>query len=182
MRRCEVFGATCQVESVIMDQCSTCGKTVGETQEALSCDFCSKWEHVCCVRQRERPSEALYQALIKCNIKCIMYICSCCRRQGSIAQRLFQYEQQLARANDERLASARLIEEREASIRELRNQNVKLVAKHTSLQSDMLKLTQQLMAANHEYHENIQPWKFGAIYCHRFKIKESLATLYLLTI
>ena len=79
-----------------------------------------------------------------------MYICSCCRRQGSIAQRLFQYEQQLARANDERLASARLIEEREASIRELRNQNVELVAKHTSLQSDMLKLTQQLMAAQLE--------------------------------
>ena len=131
----------CLVESVIMDQCSTCGKIVGETQEALSCDFCSKWEHVCCVRQRERPSEALYQALIKCNIKCIMYICSCCRRQGSIAQRLFQYEQQLACANDERPASARLIEEREASIRELRNQNVELVAKHTSLQSDMLKLT-----------------------------------------
>ena len=129
-----------------MDQCATCGKTVGETQEALSCDLCSKWEHVCCVRQRERPSEALYQALVDCNTRCLMYVCSCCRRQGPVAQRLFQYEKETARANDERLASARLLEEREASIKELRNQNVELLAKHTLLQSEMLKLTQQLMA------------------------------------
>ena len=63
-----------KLKSVIMDQCSTCGKTVEETQEALSCDLCSQWEHVRCVRQRERPSGALYQALVECNIKCIMYM------------------------------------------------------------------------------------------------------------
>ena len=132
------------------DQCVTCGKTVEEAEDALSCDLCSQWEHVCCVRQRERPSEALYQALVHCNTKSLMYVCSCCRRQGPVAQRLFQYEKEAARANDERLASARLLEERDALIRELRNQNAELSAKHTSLQSDMLKLTQQLMAVQLE--------------------------------
>ena len=75
--------------------------------------------------QRERPSEALYQALVECNIKCIMYICSGCRRQGPITQRLFQYEKEIAHANDEWLASARVLEERE-----LHNQNAEFLAKH----------------------------------------------------
>ena len=105
------------------DQCATCGKTVGETEDPLSCDLCSKWKHVCCVRQRERPSEALYQALVDCNTRFLMYVCSCCRRQGPIAQRLFQYEKETARANNEWLASACLLEEREALNRELQNQN-----------------------------------------------------------
>ena len=48
--------------------------------------------------------------------------------------------------SDERLARARLLEECEASIRELQNQNAELLAKHTLLQSEMLKLTQELMA------------------------------------
>ena len=110
-----------------MDQCATCGKIVGETQDALSCDLCSKWERVCCVRLRERPSEALYQALVDSNTRCLIYVCSCCRRQGPVAQRLFQYEKETAHANDERLASARLLEEHEALIRELRNQNAELL-------------------------------------------------------
>ena len=115
-----------------MDNCSTCGNAVEEEHEALICDLCSRWEHVRCVRHRERPSEALYQALVNCNIQCIMYICSCCRQRGPIAQRLFQYEKEVERANDERLASARTLQEQEASIRELRQQNAELMAKHQS--------------------------------------------------
>ena len=129
-----------------MDQCATCGKIVGETQDAMSCELCSKWEHVCCVRQRERPSKALYQALVDCNTRCLMYVYSCCQRQGPVAQRLFQYEKETAHANNERLASVHLLEEREALIRELQNQNAELLAKQMLLQSKMLKLTQQLMA------------------------------------
>ena len=142
------FGATCQ--ELIMDQCVTCGKAVGETHDALNCDLCSKWEHVCCVRQRERPSEVLYKALVNCNTKCLMYVCSCCQRQGPIVQKLFQYEKEIARVNDELLASTCLLEERNTLIRELRNQNTELLAKHMVMQSDVLKLTQQLMAVQLE--------------------------------
>ena len=133
-----------------MDKCCTCGNTIEEEHEALICDLCSKWEHVRCVRHRERPSEALYQALVNCNIQCIMYICSCCRQRGTIAQRLFQYEKEVASANDERLASARALQEQETLIRELRQQNAELQAKHTSLQSEVLTLTKQMMAVKLE--------------------------------
>ena len=71
-------------------------------------------------------------------------------KQGPLAQRLFQYEKETTRANDERLASARLLEERDALIRELCNQNAELLAKHIVMQSDMLMLTQQLMAVQLE--------------------------------
>ena len=70
-------GATYEVikgNKIVMDNCSTCGNAVEEEHEALICDLCSRWEQVRC---RERPSEALYQALVNCNIQCIMYICSC---------------------------------------------------------------------------------------------------------
>ena len=66
---------------------------------------------------------------------------------GPIAQRLFQYEKEVERVNDERLASARALQEQEASIRELRQQNAELIAKHTSLQSEVLTLTNQVVAA-----------------------------------
>ena len=93
------------------NQCVMCRKTEEEAQDSLSCDFCSQWEHVCCVRQRERLSEALYQAIVHCNTKSLMYVCSCFQRQGPVAQRLFQYEKETAYANNEWLASMHLLEE-----------------------------------------------------------------------
>ena len=92
--------------SEVTDQCVTCKKAVDESQEAMGCDFCNQWEHVGCVRKRERPSQALYNALIECHTKTLMCVCTCCRRHGPVSQRLFQYEKELARVNDERLASA----------------------------------------------------------------------------
>ena len=56
----------------------------------------------------------------------------------------------MERANDEQLASARALQEQEASIRELRQQNAELMAKHTSLQSEVLILTKQVMAVKLE--------------------------------
>ena len=132
--------------SEVTDQCVTCKKAVDESQEAMSCDLCNQWEHVGCVRKRERPSQALYNALIECHTKTIMYVCTCCRRHGPVSQRLFQYEKELARVNDERLASARQLEERDALIGELRKVNAELLAQQNALQSDMVKLSQQMMA------------------------------------
>jgi len=63
-----------------------------------------------------------------------------------VSQRLFQYEKELARVNDERLASARQLEERDALIGELRKVNAELLAQQNALQSDMVKLSQQMMA------------------------------------
>jgi len=75
-----------------------------------------------------------------------MYVCTCCRRYGPVSQRLFQYEKELAHANDERLASARQLEERDALIGELRKVNAKLLAQLNALQSDVVKLSQEMVA------------------------------------
>ena len=69
---------------------------------------------------------------------------------GSHRAETLQYEKEVERANDERLASARALQEQDASIRELRQQNAELMAKHTSLQSEVLMLTKQVMAVKLE--------------------------------
>lgn len=59
-------------------------------------------------------------------------------------------EKEVTCKNDEQLASACLVKERDVLIKELYNQNAKLLAKHMLMQLDILKLTQQLMAVQLE--------------------------------
>jgi len=100
--------------------CETCRKEV-ESNVTLVSDLYDRWEHVACIRQCEKLSEALYTALVGCRTKAIMYMCSICRREGSVAKKLLRYEVNRARANDERLASARQLAERNSVIGELRS-------------------------------------------------------------
>lgn len=133
-----------------MDPCVSCKAEVEEAHQALSCDICNKWEHVGCVRQADRPSEALYTALVECQSKALLYVCSCCRRQGPVPQRLFQLDMERARANDERLASAQLLEQRDATIIELRAQINDLGTQHSTLQNEILELTKQVISNQRE--------------------------------
>lgn len=41
------------------DSCGTCGNQVGESDRAPVCDVCERWEHVGCIRECDRPTEAL---------------------------------------------------------------------------------------------------------------------------
>ena len=59
-------------------------------------------------------------------------------------KRLLQLDLERTRANDERLASARQLEERDATIAELRAQMTQLVAREGSLQDEVLRLSRQL--------------------------------------
>ena len=94
-----------------MEQCVVCKNEVLDDDKALECDLCEKWEHVTCVRAVDRPQEAMYQALIDNRSKAIMYVCSQCRKPGSVSKRLLKYDCELERAEDERLASARALDE-----------------------------------------------------------------------
>ena len=86
--------------------------------QAIECDYCEEWEHVECVKERDRPSEELYQALERCrSIKTIQFVCSCCRKKGSAMKRMLEKDceltrvsSELARATDEKLASTRQLE------------------------------------------------------------------------
>ena len=58
-----------------------------------------------CVRQSERPSEALYEVMVSCCSKAIVFACTSCRKHSSIVKRLIQHEYKSAHAEDEWLAS-----------------------------------------------------------------------------
>ena len=71
-----------------MDNCVTCKEVVSVEQDAMECDFCDSWEHVTCIRECDRVDHELYEALMKSRSKNILYMCSKCRKLGSIAKRI----------------------------------------------------------------------------------------------
>ena len=107
----------------------TCDCEVASTHKAMECDMCEKWEHMACVKERDRLEEELYDALVRCRSKSLLYVCSQCRKKGSIAKRfvcneleLARVQGELSRATDERLASARQIESQGYELTRLREE------------------------------------------------------------
>ena len=76
-------------------------------------------EHVACIKKSERPSKALYEAMVSFRSKAIVFTCTSCQKRGSIAKRLMQHEYERSRVEEERLASARLLEERDRTVANL---------------------------------------------------------------
>ena len=85
-----------------MDPCVTCKKEVESDHKAIECDLCEEWEHVVCVKEFDRPSEELYEALVRCRgSKAIQYVCSRCRKKGSVPKRFLEKELELIRISNE---------------------------------------------------------------------------------
>ena len=99
-----------------VSSCSTCGEEVRSDEKALFCDLCEIWEHQLCVRETEQLNEELYQSMTTCSSKSIIYVCTPCRNKGSVSKRLMQLEFECARISEQRLASERLLEERQSYI------------------------------------------------------------------
>lgn len=57
----------------INNNCVTCKEEVTSEEKAFLCDLCELWEHVNCISQSERPSEALYEAMVSCHSKAIVF-------------------------------------------------------------------------------------------------------------
>ena len=72
------------------NKCVTCHEEVSSEDRAIPCDLCESWEHVSYIRQSERPSEALYEAMVSCRSNSIVFVCTSCRMHGSIVKRLMQ--------------------------------------------------------------------------------------------
>jgi len=70
-------------------------------------EVCEEWEHVDCIREYERPDSSLYDGLVRCRTKCLSFICTRCRKKGSLVKQFMKFEYELAQAHDERMASAR---------------------------------------------------------------------------
>ena len=105
-----------------MDDCVICKKTTKEEDRAMECDLCEGWEHVGCVRQSDRLSHELYEALITCQSKALLYVCTRCRKKGSVIKRLHEYEVENTRAHEQRLASVQMSERLSELVRELREE------------------------------------------------------------
>ena len=103
----------------VTNLCSVCNEEVHNDDKALNCDLCETWEHQHCVRQADRLSEELYHNITVCNSKSIVFVCTACRHKGSLGKRLLKYEIECARANEQLLASERLLEERQRTIERL---------------------------------------------------------------
>ena len=100
-----------------MDPCVTCKKEVESDYQAMECDYCEQWEHVEWVKERDRPTEELYQALVRCRgSKVIQYVCSRCWKKGSVSRIMLEKEYELTRVSDE---LARATDSKLASVRQL---------------------------------------------------------------
>ena len=113
-----------------MDSCVTCNEEVGNSHKAMECNICERWEHIDCVKERDRLDEQLYEALVRCpTSRSILYVCSPCRKKGSIAKKFACNELELAcvtgdlsRVTDKRLASAHQIESQSNELARLREE------------------------------------------------------------
>ena len=134
-----------------MDLCVTCKSVVEVDHRAMECDLREQWEHMCCVKECDRPSDDLYDALMKSiGSKAILYVCTRCRRKGSVAKRLLEKELELtrvtndlARATDERLASTRQLELLSKELHELHAELVRLKGDNKSPSGEVKSLTKE---------------------------------------
>ena len=69
-------------------QCVSCKNNVGVEDKAILCDLCEQWEHVACMKQSDRPSEALYEAMVSCRSKALLFSCTACQKEESIVKQL----------------------------------------------------------------------------------------------
>jgi len=126
---------TKQMES--FNKCSTCGKAVRNDDKALLCELCDEWEHQTCVRQVDQLSEELYQSIMACTSKNIVYMCTACRNKGSPSKRLLKLEFECARINEQRLASEQLLDERQRTVDSLLRDKQELLREKQVLQDEL---------------------------------------------
>ena len=107
----------------------------------ILCDLCEQWEHVACMKQSDRPSEALYEAMVSCRSKALLFSCTACRKEGSIVKQLMKHELERAHAEDERLASDRAMGDLEKQLYQLREEIGKVTDERDKLHEQVARLT-----------------------------------------
>ena len=124
------------------NECVSCNNEVAGDHRAILCDLYESWEHVDYIRSSDRPTEALYEAMVSSRTKALIFSFSSCRKREPITKRLLQHEFDSARAESERLASARLLDEREQSISSLKVELSELKGEIETLRKQLLRSVQ----------------------------------------
>jgi len=122
--------------------CVVCKKDVSNEDKAFQCELCEEWEHVDCIRECERSDNTLYDGLVKCRTKCLSFICTRCCKKGSLIKQFMKFEYELACTQDERLASAHLLDQAETHAQANEQRVAELQQEHYELQAEIKKLFQ----------------------------------------
>ena len=61
-----------------------CKNNVEVEDKAILCDLCEQWEHVACIKQSDRPSEALHEAMVSCRSKALLFSYQYCMPKRGI--------------------------------------------------------------------------------------------------
>ena len=115
----------------------------------MACDICEGWEHVSCLRQCDKLLGELYEMLQMCRSKAILYICTRCRKTGSINKRLHEQEVESTHAQEQRLASTQANEQLHVLVNDLRDDKWALRAKLEALEAEVCELRVQLVSPTH---------------------------------
>ena len=130
--------------------CVVCKGDVGDKERTLQCETCEDWEHVDCIRECERPDGALYDALVRCRTKCLSFICTRCRKKGSLNKQFMKHDYELTHVQDERLASVRLLDQSEARALASEVTITELKEERDALKEQVKELTQKLFQLKKE--------------------------------
>ena len=93
-----------------MNESVSCEKETTAQDRTMAYDLCEGWEHMSCLRQCDKLSGEIYAALMECRSKALLYVCTVCRKKGSIIKRLNLHEVDSARAHEQLLASAQTVD------------------------------------------------------------------------
>ena len=63
-------------------------KKVEDKEQSHGRDLCDQCEHLECVWSVDRPSKVMHEVLTEDRSKAILYVCSCCYKQGSVSKHL----------------------------------------------------------------------------------------------
>jgi len=93
--------------------CSTCQAEVEDQDAALLCEICEQWEHIECIRVCDRPSLELYTLLSVTPSKALVFMCTACRRKGTLARQLAEANITLNSMHTQMGICERLLQERQ---------------------------------------------------------------------
>ena len=104
------------------------------------CVRCEQWEHIECIRVCDRPSLELYTLLSVTPSKALVFMCTACRRKGTLARQLAEANITLNSMHTQMGICERLLQERQRLVDSM-------AAEKDALQLENARLREQLVEA-----------------------------------
>jgi len=109
--------------------------------------LCEQWEHVECIKVFDCPSLELYTVLSVTSSKAIMFMCTSCRRKGTLARCLAEAEIMLSSLHTQLNVYQQLLHERQQLLHECQQLVGCITSERNVLQLENAELREQLAEA-----------------------------------